>query len=276
MNTHDYDLVVAYRIYPKVSGKPALYGHNKLQLSEFCLRSFKKSLGLLRTKMYVILDGCQQEYEELFRKYFDYSDLEFIKLNGVGNHATFSLQVKILTEQKESDIVYFAEDDYFYIADKFKEMIDFIKNNPTAHFVTPYDHLDYYTIDLHSNRVKIAFYGKRHWRTASSTCLTFLTTKEILLKTKHVLLSYERGNLDVSMWLSLTKYDVLNPFRILRYLLKCRVFAYYVLIAWRYCWIQIVFKREWNLWCPVPSIATHIDERFLAPTIGKTILTKEI
>jgi hypothetical protein len=154
-------------------------------------------------------------------------------------------------------------------------MIDFIRNYPHVDFVTPYDHLDYYTMDLHSNKFKIAFYGERHWRTASSTCLTFLTTRETLLKTKHEFMSYQRGNLDVSMWMSLTKYEVLNPLRFIRYLLKNPVFAYYIAVAWRYCGFQILFKKRWNLWAPLPSLATHMESKFLAPTMRKSPLLQD-
>ena len=42
-----YDLTVAYRIYPKISRSPAIYRNDKFKLSEFCLKSFKDSLGIL-------------------------------------------------------------------------------------------------------------------------------------------------------------------------------------------------------------------------------------
>jgi hypothetical protein len=69
------DLAIAYRIYPKVAesamGLP--FGDDKLRLSEICLQSFKESLGDLRVKLWVLLDGCPKEYAALFQKYFDAS-----------------------------------------------------------------------------------------------------------------------------------------------------------------------------------------------------------
>ena len=61
-----YDLVVAYRIYPRVSKTPPAFAHNKLALSELCLRSYAEALGDLRAKIYVLLDDCPPEYEALF------------------------------------------------------------------------------------------------------------------------------------------------------------------------------------------------------------------
>ena len=112
-----YDLAVAYRIYPQVA-KPALglpFSDDKFQLAEICLSSLKQSLGDLRARVWVLLDGCPSEYVDLFRRYFDAQDLVFIPLAGVGNVATFAKQVEILLAQEDSNIVYFAEDDYFYL-----------------------------------------------------------------------------------------------------------------------------------------------------------------
>ena len=55
-----YDLAIAYRVYPVVS-KPAQslpLGEDKYLLSEVCFRSFKESLGTLRAKIWVLLDSC--------------------------------------------------------------------------------------------------------------------------------------------------------------------------------------------------------------------------
>src|SRR5882762_842952 len=139
-----YDLAVAYRIYPKVSDASPLfpYGDNKYRLSELCLESFKNTLNGLRVKMWVLLDGCPSEYAALFRKYFSPDDLILIDLDRVGNEGTFSRQLKILLTQLDSEVVYFAEDDYFYVPSQLHRMIDFLKAQKDVHFVSPYDHLD--------------------------------------------------------------------------------------------------------------------------------------
>jgi len=54
-----YDVVIAYRICPKLScGAFKLAGWDKLKLSEVCLRSFLDSLYNIDFKIYAILDGC--------------------------------------------------------------------------------------------------------------------------------------------------------------------------------------------------------------------------
>ena len=73
----NYDLAVAYRIYPQAS-QPARglpFGDDKLRSAEICLRSFKQSLDGLRVKLWAILDGCPDSFASLFRKYFQPDDL---------------------------------------------------------------------------------------------------------------------------------------------------------------------------------------------------------
>jgi hypothetical protein len=206
-----YDLAVAYRIYPRISKTPAIYPQDKFALAELCLRSFRASLGNMRVKMFVLLDQCPVEYESLFLDNFNPADMELLRLDGEGNLKTFKRQIEILVNQNDADAVYFAEDDYFYRENEFGLMMDFLKQNPDADFISPYDHPDYYSLPLHPRRQEIRIGSSRHWHTGASTCLTFLTTKKILIRTKETFATYSSGNYDASVWLSLTQQSVKNP-----------------------------------------------------------------
>jgi hypothetical protein len=260
-----YDVAVAYRIYPKVSKVPPVFPNDKYKLSELCLKTFKDSLGSLKVKMFVLLDNCPPSYEDLFKRYFDEHDLELIRLNGVGNRATFDMQIKTLLDQNSSEIVYFAEDDYLYHPNQFESMVKLLREEEQVDFVSPYDHSDYYVLDFHNQRNFIKFFDGKHWRTAAGTCLTFLTTKTKLGKTQHVFQSYTNGNRDIPLWLSLTKHMLINPLVIFKYY-RNRQFFNNMYLAWQFCWRQILFGKRWNLWVPIPSIATHMESNFLAPT----------
>jgi hypothetical protein len=264
-----YDLAVAYRIYPKVASAASSFacGDDKLRLSELCLRSFKGSVKNLRVKVWVLLDGCSDEYANLFPKYFETQDLVLIPLPGLGNQATFAKQIDILLQQDDSDLVYFAEDDYFYLPDQFSCMIDFLQQHEDVDFVSPYDHLDCYTMDLHRQPKWLTVHGGRHWRTAASTCLTFLTKRETLNKTAAVFRSYERRNFDCSLWLSLTKRRVFDPFFLGRHIIRERFFSKVIAKSWLYCWRQILFGRRWKLWIPIPGVATHLNGDAMSPNV---------
>jgi hypothetical protein len=271
------DLAIAYRIYPKVAdaalGLP--FSEDKLQLSEVCLRSLKDSLGNLRVKLWVLLDGCPKEYEELFRKYFDKADLNLIPLSGLGNQATFAKQIELLLQQQDSEIVYFAEDDYFYLPGQFRSMVDFLVEHKDVHFVSPYDHLDYYTMALHRSLELSMTFGHREWRTVASTCLTFLTRRKTLAETESVFRGYKRRSLDCSLWLSLTKERVFDPFFFAAHLFRDSSSSKIVLKAWLYFWPQILFGRKWRLWVPVPPVATHLDANALAPNVDWRALMEQ-
>lgn len=264
MNLKKYDLAVAYRIYPGVSKKPAVFSDDKYKLSELCLRSFRESLGSLRVKLWALLDNCPAEYEELFRKYFADDDLEFINLGGIGNNGTFRLQVETLLGQKESDYIFFAEDDYFYLPGAFEEFYRFFTDTG-ADFATPYDHLDLYTMELHDYKSQIITHGARHWRNVSSACMTFMATKKALANTKNVFLSYSLRNDDLSLWLSLTKAKIFNPALYLKYMFRGDRIFRALLKAWYFCWRQILFGKKYNLWSPMPTIGTHMESISLSP-----------
>ncbi|MBI5458142.1 glycosyltransferase family 2 protein [Methanobacterium sp.] len=262
-----YDLTIAYRIYPKVSKNPLVFSDDKYKLSELCLRSLKESLGDLRAKLIVLLDNCPPEYIDLFKKYFDQEDLELIELDGVGNLSTFGMQIELLLEQNFSDVVYFAEDDYYYLPNQFSEMINFLEKNNDVDFVSPFDHIDYYKFNFHDYKNKIKFSEKKHWQNVATTCLTFLTTKKTLERTQNIFKTYAKGNYDTSIWASLTKFNIFNPFKLFKYKEK----PYFIAVffkSWRYSFIQHLFGKKWTLWTPIPTIATHIESEDVSPTIN--------
>ncbi|MFX1593135.1 MAG: glycosyltransferase family 2 protein [Promethearchaeota archaeon] len=278
MSETKYDLAVAYRIYPKISKKPAIFSDDKYKLTEFCLKSFKQSLGPLKIKFFAILDNCPAEYEELLKKYYDENELVIIKQSGIGNKATFGLQINLLIKQKFSNIIYFAEDDYYYFPNQFEKMILFLKKYSDVDFITPYDHLDYSISDFHKYKYEKRIYKNKMWRTVNSTCLTFLTTKQTLQKTKKVLNLYARGLArDTSIFLALTKFRLFNPFVIFKFYVRNRELFRYFKMTWGHAWRQILFGRKRKVWCPKPTIATHIESSRLAPEVDwSEVFSKEV
>jgi hypothetical protein len=264
-----YDLAVAYRICPRISkaarGLP--FSDDKYQLSEVCLRSFVESLGSLRVKLWALLDGCPPEYEALFRKYLAPKNLVILRLEGIGNRPSFDRQIDILLTQENADLVYFAEDDYFYLPNQFPEMLRFLTDENDVDFVSPYDHLDCYTLAMHQTPEWIKICESHHWRTAASTCLTFLTRKQTLAKYETVFRSYLKGNDDCSLWLSLTKHQVFDPLAFGHYVVR-RLYGWNMLgKAWLHGWRQILFGRKLKLWVPIPGIATHLNRNSLSPNV---------
>ena len=258
------DLAIAYRIYPGVSKTPAIFSEDKLKLSAFCLQSFKRALGNLRVKIWVLLDGCPPVYDELFKKIFLGDEIEIIRLQKAGNFATFSMQLELLSKQQKAELVYFAEDDYFYFPDALAKMVEFIRTGADVDFVTPYDHPYAYQSPTKVERHLIRAFGDRHWRTTSSTCLTFLARKGALLATRQLMDTFSLGNDDGSIWMSITqKFGLLDP-RV-QGANKERVKLW--LKTWFWGYRRILFGKAFKLWEPLPSLATHIEAPCLAPVV---------
>lgn len=262
----NYDLAVAYRIYPGISKTPAIYPQDKLALSEAAFASFVRGCGKLKVKIYVLLDKCPAEYKQIFTKYVSTENLVFYGYPGVGNGATFGEQTRILLGQNDAEHIFFCEDDYFFLDNSMEKMLECQKIMKEPHFLTPYDHLDYYVRGLQDYSSEIQVVGNLHWRTAATTCMTFLTTKEILRESLDVFLTYTRKNYDASLWSALTKKIVTSPHSFLADAHKNEVSRIYVK-AWLYCWRQILFGKKYKLWSPMPSLATHLEKVSLSPGI---------
>ncbi|MBY0433312.1 MAG: hypothetical protein K2U26_04300, partial [Cyclobacteriaceae bacterium] len=242
-----YEVAIAYRIYPKVSKTPFIYPNDKFKLASTGVKTLKKSLGNYRAKVYFLLDNCPPEYVSMILSHFSESDISLINYQGIGNLATFGKQIDLLLRQSDSEIVMFAEDDYVYRKDELQKAISLLKNNPKIDFVTPYDHLDSYTLPIHTkHRYEIIAQEGLHWRTSASTCLTFLTTKSTLKKSEQTFRTYCQGNWDSSLWFALTKFNI---FDISSLLLLFNDWFLFKTIAksWMTCGWQIIFGKKYKL-----------------------------
>lgn len=257
-------LAIAYRIYPGVSKTPAIYSDNKYKMSQLCAASLGKALKNIDYKIWVILDKCPPEYKDIFNKYFQ--NIEFVETDAIGNGLTFKKQLEILLNQDYSENIYFAEDDYFYLEESITLLLDFLESEHKPDFITPYDHLDYYTMDFHKHKKQEIIHNNHKWRTENSTCMTFMTTKSVLQKTKKIFLTYAKSNYDASLWMAITKLKATNPIDYLKLSAQG--------ISWLKTYVKLwlhtpnfLLLPKYKLYTPVPSKATHLEKAFLAPNI---------
>jgi hypothetical protein len=269
MSQFSYDVAVAYRIYPKMSASPPpIFPGDKFKLSELCLKSFKNSLGGVRVKVWVLLDNCPPAYEKMFTQLWPPEDLVLMRYPGVGDGATFREQSRILMEQTDAELVYFAEDDYFYLPGQFPLAVDYLKQNPAVDFIAPYESSDFYTADLHNFPHEAREFGGKKWNSCISTTHTFLTKRDTLRESRGVFLaSYGRLSPDLTKWAALTKKRVFNPIKIMCWLVPHRFWAGSIVLAWYFCWRQILFGRRYALWSPHPAIATHMAAGLESPGV---------
>ena len=213
MERKKFDVSIALRTYPgnKHSNSRPIFKNDKYKLFDVCLKSLKTSLGSLRFKIYALLDNCPPKWEESFDKYFDKNELEVLHLKDAGEIGSLEVAMNILINQRFSEIVYLAEDDYFYLPNQFEKMVKLLKSDSEVDFITPYDPIDHYTIPLHNYQSKIKFFAGKHWRTVATTCNTYLTSKKTLIKTRDIFLrSYSSQKLFSNFILK--KENFLNHF----------------------------------------------------------------
>lgn len=262
-----YDVAVAWRIYPGVSKTPIIHPKDKFLLVKTCLLSFLKSTKGLRVKYFFILDGCPESYDNLIGQLFHEQTVTIIKTDRIGNLATFAQQVDILSKQKDADIVYFAEDDYLYKPGEFRKMIELVRTEQDVDFVSCYFSTDMYTHPIHQHKRAIRRAANHLWLAAASTCMTFMTTKRTLLRTRKVLLTYSKGNNDCALWLVLTKTHIYNPFRYIRYFrLKDKESFNIMKVAVKYSFRYFFSFRKYSLWIPYPGLGTHLETGLVTDT----------
>ena len=88
-----------------------------------------------------------------------------------------------MTKDGANDLVYFLEDDYIHEKESIKEMIltyEKISSQLDKEiFLCPADYPYLYNKIENS---KIFFGSQRHWRTVNETLITFMTSKQLILK----------------------------------------------------------------------------------------------
>jgi hypothetical protein len=146
-------------------------------------------------------------------------------------------------------------------------MIEVLKDR-YADFVTPYDHADFYSLRIHDFPVQVMFIHGWHWRNVASSCMTFMTTRKTLMKTRGVFHLYSVTKVwDLALWAILTKYNIRNPRRMYRITKQQRYRYRAYLKAWRYSPIQTLFGKKYTLLAPIPAIATLMQISGIAPGV---------
>ena len=188
-------ILVALRIYPgKVKRPIRSYPTKKIELVSLSIEQLRKSLKKYDYKIVLINDGFNEADLSLILASKRSDILEIINTGGIGNFATFELQITKLLENPEFNYLYFAEDDYLY-SEKFAD--DNLQLLNKFHYTTGYYHPDYENLKLHRNIKSKEILSK-----ISTTC-SFWTTRKVLLEDAARLKMY-RNLGDLGFWLLLT------------------------------------------------------------------------
>jgi len=293
-----YDIVVAYRIYPKMSGTCGLFKNDeKYEMSHLCLKSFVEATAYLHVKMIAILDSCPDEYELLFRKYYNDEDLKIIhttcsedyidddKAKYICARVSLLKQIEELIKQNESEYVYIAEDDYFYLPKAIKYAYTLIRNNKDVDIVTTYDHPDFYNRDFYISYPNHLIHENRTWRRVRSTgCMNYLTRKSMLMEKKYMFDHFIINGSSIDILSRLSKINSFNILYYFKYLIKFIRIKSLKILGRDYTnidkwpggkriiniwlkgggWKHLLFGKKIIILAPYMSLSTHMAIEYLA------------
>lgn len=103
-------------------------------------------------------------------------DARIVELGGAGGGHSFEWCLREAVRMPQSDLVYFAEDDYYYLPNAFTTLADTTEElGPDVHsfYFSLYEHPDAYVTSIHPQQTRLRFLAGRHWRELPSTCMTF-------------------------------------------------------------------------------------------------------
>ena len=279
MATPFYHLAVAYRVCPYNSKHASpVHPTDKLSLVKLCAQSFKAACGSLKVKMFVVMDDCTEEYRNVFKELWDEVDLEFKPCYNQGDSLTFKISVLSMLQQTNALKVGLIEDDYLWVPNSLLDVCE-ILNQEDVDFVTPYYHPDIDTTEIHktglnySQKIRNGF----SWISCNSTTHTFFCRQVVLEESKSVWLGdYNKISPDLAKWMALTKTNIFNPFKFIKYCFTNKFWAASIVLAWYYCLEQIILGRRYKLWVCYPSKATHMVAGMLAKEVDWTAVVLKI
>lgn len=184
------------------------------------------------------------------------AEVNITRLDHAGNSSSFWEAYKYAQKLPETDLVYFVEDDYLHMPEALAKLVNCAETIQEADYITLYDHPIRYASDYHfgldvPHRDNTIFLSNtHHWRAQESTCMTFaarvkcLRDDEIIFdKYVHQVQVPEDRELFKRLQ-GLAGYEKGSPYRLL--------------IG------------------PLPSLATHCHEPWLAPLVNWENIAKNI
>jgi len=225
-------VIVYYRMSPKNSVHEARrprFAFDKIGLARYCLRSFAEAFDEVSLTMNFILDNCGSEWDKMINEVYPGNIVHITRNDNTPlmgyDHTSYYTQLDMA--KGVDDYVLFQEDDYVYLPDSGKKLLDALK---VLEFVSPYDHLEFYTrtLDYHKPPFDIRLVGDHHWRTIDFCTMTWGCHSSRLSDYWDEL--HLHGCWDKDTWTEMA-------------------------------------KKGAKLWTPIPSLATHMHRDFLPPGI---------
>jgi hypothetical protein len=212
--------------------RPAWFSHHRC--FENLLETIQADPQGHRVKITIVYDSPPEALESDFiAPYVANSELslklQFIKGGSDLNSFLITLALAKALPAPETDLVYFLENDYLHQHGWVSKVLELYNSGKSVDVVSLYDHKDKYFLAMYNDlAAKLHVTDTHHWRTAPSTCASFILSKAALERDYDVLAAGE------------TDY---------------------------YFFTKLVNGRGRTLLTPIPGLATHAMEGYLSPAV---------
>jgi len=182
--------------------------------------------------LHVVMDGIIED--NWISKYSS----EYIAHEITTNHSMESITTGVYSEIRklvcsDVDLIYVLENDYLHAADWVDEVLSLFQTYEMLNYVSLYDHNDKYFLPMYDNlSSKIITTENHHWRTAPSTCGSYITTKRIFDEDYSV---HTGENIPIGD---------------------------------HHKWLWLNDNRDRFILTPIPGLSTHCMDGLLSPTIN--------
>jgi hypothetical protein len=162
-------------------------------------------------------------------------DVKLLKAGSDRLSGLITLRFACSADIQANDIVYFLENDYLHQPGWVSKVLELFNSGLRFDYVALYDHPDKYFYEMYKDLTsKVFFSPTHHWRTAPSSCGSFLVQYSTLKQDQDVL---ELGMPDYFFFKALME------------------------------------SRKRTLLTPLPGLSTHCMEGYLSPCVNwKTLL----
>lgn len=234
-------LHILYRICEKENFKKRPYFFSK----KLCLENFLQAFQRVENaSLHLICDGDVNP--EIISPALSFAEVKY--LPNVGNSNSFWTVFESALDFPEHDLIYFVEDDYLHCLDALEKLLDCYQSIP-CDYITLYDHpvryMPNYAFgeDWLVNNPTVLVSEHHHWREVESTCMTFASNPSVLRADYLIFKEHTVGR------------KVPNDRELFRQLQHLG------------CYKDISSSPTRRLIGPIPSLATHCEEPWLAPVV---------
>ncbi|MFP5394138.1 MAG: hypothetical protein ACLGI6_21785, partial [Gammaproteobacteria bacterium] len=205
---------------------------------ELCFRNLLQTIAAdplgERVRLTVVYDGSLEDFTaDFIARYYaaapERINVQFIKGGSDLNSFLITLHVARTADIAPTDIVYFLENDYLHQPGWISKVFELYASGHAFDVLGLYDHADKYFLEMYRGlSAQVVHSASHHWRTAPSTCASFMLERQKLERDYAVLSSGQ------------TDY---------------------------YFFTRLIAEGGRVLLTPLPGLSTHSMNGYLSPTV---------